>query len=748
MSLSILSFFWRRRSTTSSPSPSLNSEPASFVPSLVTASTSETYGDDDTVVVVIPVTARHAPMTPEGLRPRRPIEEMRDYLHVPARFYGGERTLASTLSRGSRSRLERLHREQSSPTGRVQQASSSWSLQGALSSPPASTSSCSPYSDVATSPNLVPGQARTAVGALVGSQQSLQQQEPVTHDNKNAQSMSILPPRTNDYMDHKKKEEEDYFAHPYSMPDNTTFPGRRYREDETAHLQYQPLNSARNSPVGTPERQPKSPMGSTIAPSPSSLVLKQSHHHHHHHGVEETKEHDVSFSSQARLINTEEDDFHPYDLEPIVSTGTEVVLCQHEDPRNMSAMSQSATMDHETLMSRTVSDDADSIGGDRENTFFLYRDDGFQMPTSKQHRKECEDLFIQALERLQDNVDMVVNVENIIGDTMTFGDWFTKTNIDEENLLTGFHMSKRLAIEQHLTVIIQELERKQTHVDGQCKSSDQQLFASTHEILCDSLHFCRRLVSISIAEKSDKKHQVKDGIQASLGVMLPESPEIQRGGDTSVFSLPPDDHTPMTSNVSVTTTITTHVSPPTNRYLQSSGLQLRRTIEQVASLLQMMTRATESICSIEGDGLRLETETTIRITEEIRRTYQQMVALDGRELIALMDAFEPHMQTTQPRSCNQPMHSSVSRAPASTPPPSRMTLRHDIVYETDDEEDEVGVVMELERRNPANVDRQHEKESREPSSDLFDPWESYDEIHDDRLDLLAGLCQQLVEERE
>ena len=141
------------------------------------------------------------------------------------------------------------------------------------------------------------------------------------------------------------------------------------------------------------------------------------------------------------------------------------------------------------------------------------------------------------------------------------------------------------------------------------------------------------------------------GFRSCLGFEeTPESPDAHRGGDTSLFSLPSDSaNTPHTSNVSVTTTITSAISPariacPMGRNVD--GVRLRRTLEALSTLLDRLSKA----CA----KLKLATNSSNEVSklaaEEVKRVYLQLLAIKSDYLNALINSFEldlPPMKITR-----------------------------------------------------------------------------------------------------
>jgi hypothetical protein len=111
-----------------------------------------------------------------------------------------------------------------------------------------------------------------------------------------------------------------------------------------------------------------------------------------------------------------------------------------------------------------------------------------------------------------------------------------------------------------------------------------------------------------------------------------------RGGDTSLFSLPESEHdtTPHTSNVSLTTTITSAWSPakrPSSG--RKEGSHLRRTVEAAATLFDRLSAACSKLVQISTPS-----DTSIRAAEEIKRIYLQLITIHPDDMKALIDSFQ------------------------------------------------------------------------------------------------------------
>jgi hypothetical protein len=148
-----------------------------------------------------------------------------------------------------------------------------------------------------------------------------------------------------------------------------------------------------------------------------------------------------------------------------------------------------------------------------------------------------------------------------------------------------------------------------------------------------------------------------------------------RGGDTSLFSLPESDHdTPHTSNVSLTTTITSAWSPakpPSSR--RDEGSHLSRTVEAAATLFDRLSAACSKLVQ-----LSTPSDTSIRAAEEIKRIYLQLIAIHPRDMKALIDSFQldlPPLQISRMVSddCDEQRVDIRRSSSVGLPPPIPLT---------------------------------------------------------------------------
>ena len=218
------------------------------------------------------------------------------------------------------------------------------------------------------------------------------------------------------------------------------------------------------------------------------------------------------------------------------------------------------------------------------------------------------------------------------------------------------------------------------------------------------------------------------GFRGSLGLEEePQSPPSVRGGDTSLFSLPSDsanESTPHTSNVSLTTTITTVVSPERygtdiykqqqRSYFDSSDhnkddidrLIMRKTVESLARVLHRL----EVCCLYLKSKMRAAEKS--KVIEDVQNIYFELLNFSAADLKLVINSFEMEFDEPQflTRTISDDQDIVVSRP---VPPPlsfyekekntiqghaasTREMLRVNIVQCDDDDDDDDNVNQSIE----------------------------------------------------
>lgn len=578
----------------------------------------------------------HTPSTPEGLRPRQRTSKISAELGLvsstaatdPLEFPG---TVVTN--------------EQNPPPQQQQQAfavlpprqkTSSWLTQGVHFSPPVSTSSFYASSrdgteDIAESPHLMPGQARTAVGAAIVAFQ--QQQE-----------------------DHQQEcvaeQEENHPVH--SDWDEITSRQDTVAEDDDENEQpgYHELNTTQDDPI-TNARSPFRLTGaeansnrllaSPISTSSSLLGSPSSR----------AKNKDTSYESseepRRRLISQQQQ--HAYDFAPLLPHKVAWTDQQQdnndEDCNNLSAITEDCHQRKSTSRKVLAHDDKYVPNEQqKQETFYPQLDSALLQVKSQNQRRYKEQLIMAALNRLQDDLEVISDVEEVAGAGVS-NEWLVKTPLNEEGILSGFSHEKRMSISGSLTKILNTMDTARPEVFFLKSPTETAQLEDTHDDLRDALLFARRLVESAVADKPVRYWKFRRST-VNLGVIppAPASPAA-RGGDTSLFSLPSDSmaETPMTSNVSLTTTITSAVSPrgmhggnKSVTSLTPDGLVVRRTIEILTTVLNQITCACKDLVGNDKDDWSLSAQESIRVTENLKRSYLQLLAV--QDLPSLIESFE------------------------------------------------------------------------------------------------------------
>lgn len=153
------------------------------------------------------------------------------------------------------------------------------------------------------------------------------------------------------------------------------------------------------------------------------------------------------------------------------------------------------------------------------------------------------------------------------------------------------------------------------------------------------------------------------GFRSSLGMQEePRSPGTARGGDTSLFSLPSEsgeENTPHTSNVSMTTTITSAFSPEKNSR-QFGAMEKSGPHEALKSVVELIGQLSEAIH---------ELLVGYEAVEDMKRIYVDFRDISIEDLKALIDSFELEVI---PMQIHRMVSDDIDR-PAFLPPASALS---------------------------------------------------------------------------
>ena len=429
--------------------------------------------------------------------------------------------------------------------------------------------------NIARSPSLRPGEAKTAVGALLSMNDDAKRMV-VTSQSRVTRLLpesSILPSREWLRDDRSVEEATDFSIElPYELLNET-------------HVSFSAFSQA----------------GSVDGGSIRSLLPENLP--------------DTSFT-KGFLEHTAKDS---YDFKPLVN---EIFSADALTSADSSRMSQSTSKDDESIKSMVSENGGGNGVGNGDEAICDYLS-----------RRETEYLVLSILERLRDDSDFVSDIMTMHKktDNRLFCDSVPITG--RNGMLSGFSPKIR---------------------DEIVKALDTRLkrYSSSSEVF-QILAFCRSLTHASgslreesavqvISTSQTYRWRVISGVRAALGLNEdPRSPTTIRGGDTSLFSLPSEsanDSTPHTSNVSMTSTITTAVSPERNPHdgANSNGERLRQTMDILCIGLSMLGDE----CVKLADAQSHDSGTTIKAIHAIQNVYNQLMMLPRDELKTLIDSFE------------------------------------------------------------------------------------------------------------
>lgn len=628
----------------------------------------------------VTVRVPQAPHTPEGLRPRPTVQDLRQQLGInndssveeqqppaapkPRNFLVEKKVDASRMLPAAPSR--------------------SWSMPSQPSLPANHNGFYNNHIEP-HSPHLQLGQARTAVGSFVA---FCEQQQATTSARPNAMMTNnegydadadgsqcqndkfaiFSSQRTGPVMEEEWDEKKEEFS----------------TEDRNAPvyfpLDHDPIYLSRTPQRGPAKRYvPLSPFSANISldASPSSLAKPYSRSKPAHP--------DTSFSSGAALL-AHAGDCNRYDFGRFgPEEAQEIHVKIASDQTHVSGMTQSIGLDNDAMMmtadmpeaeqeEEEVSDEATSIGwGD---------DESLRQQKVQNQRRLREELLVAIVERLQDNIELIAEIYKADPAALQTN-WFVETPTDKEGLLTGFSTQKRMLLVHHLSSMLDEMNVAQPE-DFFLSPSQIPQYTQPHDELQMALSFCRTLVQMAVPVEDDANPEgrwsVLQGLRPAMGIVPIESPPSRpRGGDTSVFTLPSASAgTPMTSNVSFSTTIASSQQTSRVPHFRVDGLKVRHTIEIVSTLLQKLSLCCDALVNMKG----LSTEKTVRITKEIKRNYLQLISVDHCMLRALVDSFELEVLLPPTLSQivsaddddegNQFYHAQQSQAQAVVLPPPRV----------------------------------------------------------------------------
>jgi len=242
----------------------------------------------------------------------------------------------------------------------------------------------------------------------------------------------------------------------------------------------------------------------------------------------------VSFSSQLGLVEDVNWSKTPYNFESIdfgrVDDGPSRELVVMEQLTNVSAISQSTTATHDdhSLRSQCSLHSLDSVkfshASRRSNDFADFNligeeeMDGILMKRKRSNQRcDREQILLSIVERLQDDLKLITELEAAHETEEVLSNWFVKTPMDREGLLTGYPEEKRIKMLNFLQSIIDEMNTVQpeeyfmspTHIDE---------FADTHDDLRAALNFLQSLIQMADPVK-EQRWKCKGELRVAMDIV-------------------------------------------------------------------------------------------------------------------------------------------------------------------------------------------------------------------------------------
>lgn len=488
------------------------------------------------------------------------------------------------------------------------------------------------YVGQAESPQLLPGQAKTAVGALVALEGP--QKRASTASNQGTQH-SLKQQASQSWVENPKLEESlEEIQEPryYSLG------------NDHMHSSRTPVRASHHVPLGSPIS-----LSSSLHGSPSSRVAFYVPPGNPHVGPLNTT--NTSFSSQIGLISTNPDFEHSrrYDFAPLMppENARENFALSENNQSNISAMSCSAANESEP---RSGSCDNQSNGFSDKYYVLQNPKKGSGEYMANDSIEEKEELLVAAVRMLRGDLQLLRDLESFNMNGGSKGEAFLSSALGKEGIITGYSENSRKSVVTRLSTVQQEILTAKNEVFSNPTDA-----LESHSGFLSGLKFCIVLVQNAVPIQSPNSclgslWKASADARAMLGIIPPETPRNESGGDTSRFSLPDECvDTPMTSNVSLTTTLPSMATTPKHSHNQNDaaisidGLVLRRTIEVLCTLLQQLTFICSQIAPIhdnENENWSINGKDSKKDIDALRTIYQQLLSLDSSYLQAMIDLFK------------------------------------------------------------------------------------------------------------
>lgn len=294
---------------------------------------------------------------------------------------------------------------------------------------------------------------------------------------------------------------------------------------------------------------------------------------------------------------------------------------------------------------------------------------------ARNQRRVKEELIYSAAERLHDDMKLVFELERL--EILSYQSKI-RTPTDQEGILLGFRKHNREKIFERIDVLLDELTTGFPLDElsfGVSSQSDEFSNDDSHQDLWDCLVFCKTIVQMIVPDsENDTRSSMSDDqgrwmlcqeLLSAVGIRQNTPTNLCRqgcrphgqGGDTSVFSLPYSAGTPISSNVSVATTLTSafdqhrNIQNRNRNYMGIDGLQLRETITLLSSVFHQLSMALIDLLSVSPVNASVLTPAVYKI----QGCYLQLLRMNREYLRSLVACFEFENRSTMQEEYGVPL---------------------------------------------------------------------------------------------
>jgi hypothetical protein len=266
-------------------------------------------------------------------------------------------------------------------------------------------------------------------------------------------------------------------------------------------------------------------------------------------------------------------------------------------------------------------------------------------------RRALDDLVFSIVQRLKDDKDLVIQVRALPSVALVVP---CVIEVEKESILKGYSSRSRVKLTMIFDSFLKEIY-KGISVDEYFLSSAEQFDGTEnmdrHRDLIDALLFCKGIVNMCLLENENSiavnaateqgRWKFLSELRSLIGICpnTPSQPSGRRskGEDISYNSIPFNADTPMTSNVSVATTLTsTFEKNGSKRFANVDGLQLRFVLSTFLSIVDSISIQLNAMLLVESENVIV----VGRAIKRIKADYLQICKLDRYSLRNIAEGFE------------------------------------------------------------------------------------------------------------